>query len=126
MHISKRQVSASIAALFIAAVAAESFATAQAQPKGYIQADCPNIVKQAIDTVSAQCGKTARGKLCYGNSNITAEFQPGANNIQFNAPGDTVDVNALKQFTLGGMDTAANSWGVAEMEIKADLPDSDP
>jgi hypothetical protein len=126
MHISKRQVSTSIAALFVAAVAAENFVIVQAQPKGYIQADCPNIVKQAIDTVSAQCGKTARGKLCYGNSNITTQFQPGANSVQFSAPGDTVDVNMIKQFTLGGMDTTNNVWGVAEMKIKADLPDADP
>jgi len=114
--------------LFVATAAAQSFGIVQAQAKGYVQADCSNIVKQAIDTVSAQCGKTARGKLCYGNSTITAQFQSGVNtsSVKFQGPGDTVDVNALKQFTLGGMDTAANSWGVAEMKIKADLPDADP
>ncbi len=126
MFISKKAISASIAALFVAVVVVQSFGIVQAQPKGYVQADCPNIVKQAIDTVSAQCGKTARGKLCYGKSNITAQFKPGANNVQFSTPGDTVDVSAIKQLALGGMDTTNNQWGVAEMKIQADLPDGDP
>ncbi len=115
-----------LATLFVVILAIQSFSTVQAQPYGYVQANCPNIVKQAIDTVSAECSKTGRGKLCYGNSTITAQYQPGVSNVQFSAPGDTVDVSALKPFTLSGMNTTANTWGVAEMKIKADLPDADP
>ena len=75
--------------LLVIGIAAQGLLAAQAESYSYVQADCPIIIKQAIDAVSAQCGKTGRGKLCYGNSTITAQFQPGVNNVQFNAPGDT-------------------------------------
>ncbi len=125
MYFRKKNIRAGLATLFVVILAIQSFSTVQAQPYGYVQANCPNIVKQAIDTVSAECSKTGRGKLCYGNSTISAQYQPGVSNVQFSAPGDTVDVSALKQFTLGAMDTTANTWGIAEMKIKADLPDTD-
>src|ERR1700694_2922903 len=126
-HISRRKLfAASTAGALVFALAAQSLVSAAAQHYGYVQADCPSIVKQAIDTVSAQCTKAGRGKLCYGNSTIAAEYQPGVSNVQFQAPGDTVDVGALKQFTLSGLDATAKTWGVAEMKIKADLPDADP
>ena len=124
--ISKKTISASVITVLLAGIAVQGFGTAEARAYGYVQAECPTIVQRAIDMVSAQCGKTGRGKLCYGNSNITAQFQPGATNIKFQAPGDSVDVSLLKQFTLSGMDATANTWGVAEMKIKADLPDADP
>ena len=116
----------SITGALILAVITSSLISVEAKRYGYVQANCPTIVQKALDTVSAQCGKTARGKLCYGNSTITAQFQSGVNNVHFGVPGDTVDVSAIKQFTLSGMSTTDNSWGVAEMKIKADLPDADP
>src|SRR5579859_5425482 len=118
--------SGAVAALFLVVLVIQSLDVVQAKKYGYNQADCPALVKQAIDTVSSECSKAGRNKLCYGNSTIHAEFQPGAANVTFQSPGDTVDVSQIKQFTLGGMDTATNTWGMAEMKIKADLPDSDP
>ena len=56
--------SSGVTLTLVIGVAAQNLASVQAEAYGYIRADCPNIVKQAIDTVSAQCGKTARGKLC--------------------------------------------------------------
>jgi hypothetical protein len=126
ISLNKQRIRGSIATLFIVAMAIRGFSPVQAEKYGYVQPDCPSIVQQAIDTVSAQCSKMARGQLCYGNSTITAQFQPGTNDIQFQVPGDTVDVGTITQFALGAMDTATNTWGVAEMKIKADLPASDP
>src|SRR5579859_6398146 len=118
--------SGAVAALFLVVLVIQSLDVVQAKKYGYNQADCPALVKQAIDTVGSECSKAGRNKLCYGNSTIHAEFQPGAANVTFQSPGDMVDVSQIKQFTLGGMDTATNTWGVAEMKIKADLPNTDP
>jgi len=126
VRLGKQYIGWGISALFVIGIAIQSLGTAHAEKYGYNQADCPTIVKQAIDTVSSECSKAGRNKLCYGNSTIQATFQPGVNNLTFQSPGDTVDVSQIKSFTLSGMDTAANTWGVAEMKIKADLPDTDP
>src|SRR5579859_2113301 len=117
----KHHFSAGVATLLAIGLAVWGLATVHAEKYGYIQAACPTIVKQALDTVSSECAKAGRNKLCYGNSTIQATFQPGASNVTFQSPGDTVDVSQIKSFTLSGMDTAANTWGVAEMKIKADL-----
>jgi hypothetical protein len=126
MRIPKKQFGAGITTLFITSIAIQSLITAQAERMGYVQSNCPIIVQQAIAAVSADCAKTGRNKLCYGNNSIRAEFQPGAGPITFQAPGDLVGVPLVRQFTLGGMDTAANTWGMAEMKIQANLPDTDP
>src|SRR5579859_2173828 len=126
IYISQKGISAGAAALFVLSVVVQSLVTVRAERMGYIQSDCPAIVKQAIDTVGSECTKAGRNKLCYGNSTIQAKFQPGANNVTFQARGDSVDVSQIQQFTLGAMDTTSNTWGVAEMKIKADLPDTDP
>ncbi len=112
--------------LIIAGVTIRSLVTAQAERIGYGQSDCPSIVQNAIDTVGTACIRAGRNKLCYGNSTIQAEFQPGAANPIFHAPGDLVDVAQIKQFTLGGMDISTKVWGMAEMKIQADLPNADP
>src|SRR5579859_3604580 len=126
VQFAKRYAGAGLTALFVIGILIQSLSTAQAEKYGYNQADCPAIVKQAIDTIGSECAKTARNKLCYGNSTIQAVFQPGVTNVKFQAPGDTVDVPQIKEFTLGAMDVTASTWGVAEMKIKADLPDTDP
>ncbi len=117
---------AAVALSLLVSAVFQGLAVARAEAYGYVQSTCPALVKQAIDNVSAECSKAGRGKLCYGNSTISAEYQPGVSNVKFNAPGDTVDVGSLKRFTLSGLDLAAKHWGVAQMKIKADLPDADP
>jgi len=118
-------ISASTALILVTSAAAQSLVTAQADRLGYVQANCPNVVKQALDTVTAQCSKAGRGKVCYGNSLIAVDLQPSVSNVAFNAPGDTLDVARVKQLTLSSLNVTANTWGVAELKIKADLPDSD-
>jgi hypothetical protein len=125
MQIARKYVCTGLATLIIAGVAVQSFGTAQAERMGYVQADCPTIVQNAINTIGSACTKIGRNSLCYGNSTIQAQFQPGAGNPSFQKSGDVVDVSQVKQFTLGGMDAVGN-WGMAEMKIQADLPNTDP
>src|SRR5215471_12518555 len=101
MRITRKSIGAAFVTLFVTAIAIQSLSTAQAEQPGYNQADCPTIVQKAIDTVASECTKAGRNKLCYGNSTIQAVFQSGAGNVTFQAPGDTVDVAQIKQFTLG-------------------------
>src|SRR4051812_19440887 len=117
MQITGKIINLYVTVLFMLGILVPNFGKIQAQQAGY---NCPDIVQQAIDTVSTECTKAGRNKLCYGNSTIQADFQAGVSNPAFKAPGDTVDVAQLKQFTLGAMDTTANTWGMAELKIQAD------
>ncbi len=111
--------------LLIAAVGVAQTVTL-ARPAPVAQASCPAIVQQAFDTTGAQCTRAGRNKMCYGNPSVTADFQSGSAPVNFQAPGDLVDVTQLKAITLSPMDSVTNSWGVAEMKIQADLPNTNP
>src|SRR5579859_3596802 len=117
----KHHASVGLVALIIAGVAAESLVSVKAERDGYNQPDCPTNFKQAIDKVTTACAKMGTNQVCYGNSSVHADFQPGAGSPTFQSPGDIVDTAQVKQLTLGGMDTAAGTYGVAEIKVLATL-----
>lgn len=87
---------------------------------------CPAIVQTALQTLGSVCADTGRNQACYGNFTLTAQPQPGIADFHFSQPGDIADVAGVKSLRLSGMDTAANTWGVALMKIQANIPDTLP
>jgi hypothetical protein len=89
-------------------------------------ADCPQIVQQALDAADQACQSTGRNQACYGNIDLTAQPQPDVPSFSFNKVGDVVDVADLQSLVLSPMDESAGKWGVALLRLQADIPDTLP
>jgi hypothetical protein len=89
-------------------------------------AQCPAVVAQALTAVDTACQRTGRNQICYGNVQLSAEFNDGAGVIAFNAPGDIADLSAIRTVDLSPLDADGGQWGLALMRVQANLPDTLP
>lgn len=87
---------------------------------------CPDIVAAALDSAEEYCLNTGRNTLCYGNLSGEATPQDGVESFQFEQVGDVVSLNDLAMLELAPMDTDNGTWGVALMQLQANLPDTIP
>jgi hypothetical protein len=87
---------------------------------------CPDIVAAALDSVEEYCLDNGRNTLCYGNFLGEAQPDPNAEEFQFDNVGDVVSLDDLSTLTLSPMDTDNGTWGVALMQMQANLPDTLP
>jgi hypothetical protein len=90
------------------------------------QLDCPTIVQAALDATDEQCSATTRNQACYGNVNLQATPQPDIDNFTFSTPGDMVAVSAIESFSLSSQVEESGEWGVALMQLQANIPDTLP
>jgi hypothetical protein len=98
------------------------FAPVRARAQGKA---CPDLVRAALAATDKGCVNTGRNKVCYGNSSINAQAQPGTA-LQFSKPGDIVSVGSIQAIRLGALDAANNTWGIAMLRLQANLPDTAP
>ena len=87
---------------------------------------CTQLVKAALETTDQVCDATGRNYACYGHDNLSAEANPGFGPFHFNQAGDTVNVAYLNSLRLSPMNIEAGTWGVALLELQADIPDDKP
>jgi hypothetical protein len=87
---------------------------------------CPDIVAAALDSAEEYCLDKGRNTLCYGNFLGEASPVDGADEFNFNEVGDVVSLNDLSTLTLAPMDVDNGTWGVALMQMQANLPDTLP
>jgi hypothetical protein len=90
------------------------------------QADCPTIVRTALEATDDACLETSRNQACYGNILLEAEPQAGVPDFSFSQPGDIVDVAGVRTLTLEPLAEGGEFWGVALMRLQANLPDTLP
>jgi hypothetical protein len=90
------------------------------------QNDCPTIVQNALNATDAACVGTSRNQACYGNILLQAEPQEGIAAFQFESPGDKADVVGIRTLTLQPLDAVEDIWGVALMQLQANLPETLP
>jgi hypothetical protein len=91
-----------------------------------LAADCPTIIKNALDATNKLCSTTGRNQACYGSINLSAAAQADASSFTFAKPGDLVSVDDIKSLTLSSLDTKTDAWGVALIKLQADLLDAQP
>lgn len=87
---------------------------------------CPDIVAAALNSAETHCLNTGRNTLCYGNLSAEATPQTGVTNFRFEQVGDVVSLTDLDTLKLDPMDIDAGTWGVALMQLQANLPDTIP
>jgi len=87
---------------------------------------CSAFVEQALAAVDDACASTGRNEACYGNFDLEAVPRESAVEFTFAEQGDRVSVADLDSLRLRQLDVENSVWGVALMQIQANLPDSLP
>jgi len=88
-------------------------------------ASCEVYMSAVVAEVDRQCQNTARNELCYGSRDIQAQYA-NAGAAPFNQPGDIIPVTDLQSLQLSQLNEATNTWGVALMQLQANLPNTLP
>lgn len=91
--------------------------------------NCESIMLQISQALDNFCSTTGRNQACYGNLLIDAE--PSANvtdltAFQFDRQGDIENLAELSALELSPMNQETGTWGVALMQVQANLPDTLP
>lgn len=85
-------------------------------------AACNTLVLQAVREIGRDCAELGRNEACYGNTLVTATLSDP--DLTFAESGDIVAVTNLAQLSTAAADPATNEWGIALLDLVADLPES--
>ena len=87
---------------------------------------CTTIVRTALQAANESCSGTSRNQVCYGN--VLGQVTPadGVTDVTFERVGDTAALEQIQALQLSPLDEAAEQWGVALMQLQANLPDTLP
>lgn len=96
-----------------------SFATAI-----HAQETCPAVVQRALENAADNCGETGLNQACYGHIQLSAAGR--TDDFQFEQAGDTADVAAVESISLTALDESSGLWGIALMNLQANLPGTLP
>lgn len=91
----------------------------------FAQDKCPLIVEQALFSLDTACADTGRNEACYGNFNLNADLFTDYD-IQFENVGDIIELQAINTLSLSPMNVDTGEWGVALLNLQADIPDTLP
>lgn len=93
---------------------------------GAQEAVCEDIVRQALRGLSEHCADLERNSLCYGHAQIDASFAGDASRAAFDRPGARAPLAQLKSLRTSPLDVERGHWGLAVMNLQANLPQSRP
>jgi len=82
---------------------------------------CDLLVQTQFVQTSNSCSDIENGAACHG-SDANATFTDAITSDVFDEPGDTVGVTSLEDLLTMPLNIADQTFGVAVMDIKADLP----
>jgi hypothetical protein len=92
--------------------------TAAAQP-----ATCTPLVETALQALNENCSEVARNQACYGYDRLTTTFTDiDVDPEEFSQPADITALNTLASLQTAPLDEANDEWGVALMQVQANLP----
>jgi hypothetical protein len=90
------------------------------------QSDCPALVDAALNAADDVCSGLGRNQVCYGNVMLEVTPHADASAFTFEQAGDVVDVADIETLQLSSMSLADETWGIALMQLQANLPDTLP
>lgn len=83
---------------------------------------CPQIVAQALESVSEMCADTGPNSVCYGHQ-PAAGSSPDGPVTGFDAPGAQLKLSTLHTLQTGGLDTKNGDWGITLIRAQTSLPE---
>lgn len=87
---------------------------------------CPALVDQALIAVGDNCADMGRNSACYGYNRVDATFTTEVQEGFFAHPADRAELTALETIRTAPLDTELDRWGVAVMNVQANLPNTVP
>lgn len=112
--------------LFAVLVLVLSPVRAEAQTTMRTSGTCPAIVERALKAIDNNCADLGRNSVCYGYNQVNALFSEAAGEVNFNVPSDKADITALESIETAPLDETNNYWGLALMNVQANVPNSLP
>ena len=114
--------------LLIAAITAAALALAPvpAQAQAAAPQACQATVQQSLEALAANCTGVGRNTACYANIEVNSTFTEPVPEGYFTQPADRADLVTLQTLSTSPMDEANGVWGVALMNLQANLPGTLP
>ncbi len=90
------------------------------------QMTCPDVVAQALMNLADNCDSLDRNMACYGYNNVEATFDNDLPADFFSKPADRADLTDLEMIRTTAFDVEAGTWGIAVLEVQANVPNALP
>jgi hypothetical protein len=110
-----------VAAYIILAVASPGQSDIQAQG-----ATCPAFIEQALDVLEDHCEALGRNAACYGFNRVDATFAQAIEPEFFSQPSDRAELTTLQSIRTAPLNLALERWGIAVMNVQANVPNTLP
>jgi hypothetical protein len=81
------------------------------------QTTCDTQARDVLSSVKLICNNSERDFVCYGNILVEAQPQAGSTALDFERPGDHVNVANVKSLQLSPLDFLQGTWGVAQLRL---------
>ncbi len=83
---------------------------------------CPALVEEALTDIGSNCNAVDRNNVCYGFNRVdSAFFQPQPEGF-FSVPADRAGLSEVESIQTTPLDSADQLWGVAVMNVQANVP----
>lgn len=105
-------------------VTAAGSATVQSQAASDLS--CPILVQEALREIGSNCDGLGRNTACYGFVRVDATFQSEQPPDFFTAPADQAGLSVLQSIQTVPLNTNRQEWGIAVLNVQANLPTSLP
>lgn len=89
-------------------------------------ANCPALVQQALAATAANCADVSRNTACYGYNQVEATFAQTQSVGFFSKPADRANLLQLQTVRTVGADVTVPQWGIAVMNVQANVPNTIP
>mgnify|MGYP005838693859 CR=1 FL=1 len=87
---------------------------------------CPTLVKQALTDLGQNCNRLDRNSACYGFNRVDATFAETVDETFFSQPSDRSPLVKLATIETAPLDTALERWGIALLNVQANVPNTLP
>ncbi|MFW5748295.1 MAG: SH3 domain-containing protein [Chloroflexota bacterium] len=87
---------------------------------------CPVVIDSVLTAIEQNCTDVSRNSACYGNNRVEVQFVSEQPPGTFDAPADQAALALLREIRTSPLDLARELWGVAVMNVQANVPDTLP
>jgi hypothetical protein len=115
-----------VCAAVVALVLGAAFGLPTMTSSAQLNTTCVPLVEQALVAIGNNCGGLGRNSACYGFDSVGATFAQPQSEDFFSHPADLAELAQIQSLTTAPLNLDLDEWGIAVMNIQADLPDALP
>ena len=87
---------------------------------------CPALVEEALAALDDNCAEMGRNEACYGYRRVDSTFDFEVTEDFFAAPSDRAALEELRNIRTAGLNLETGQWGIAVLNIQANIPNTLP